>query len=139
MKKQIGIWIDSIHAHVIRMEEKEPTVETIDSGIIPRERLEGEGKRFTRVGNVYIDFEKNEERRFDQQMDDYLENVMVAAREADELFIFGPAQTRIKLAKKIEAEKRMHKIVLANETAADMSERQMIAHVRQHFTPHTVV
>ncbi|HET8687285.1 MAG TPA: hypothetical protein VFM18_11575 [Methanosarcina sp.] len=138
MKKQIGIWIDTIHAHIIHFHENEPVFETIESGIVPHERFEGEGKRFTRVGSVYIDFEKNEERRFDQHMDDYLEKVMAAAKEADELLIFGPAQTRIKLGKKIETEKSMHKMVVVNEAAEDMTERQMIAHVRQHFAPHVV-
>lgn len=134
----MGIWIDTIHAHLVRLQQDEATIETIDSGIVPHERFEGEGKRFTRVGSVYIDFEKNEERRFDQQMDNYLENVMTAVKDADELLIFGPAQTRIKLGKKIEKNKQMHDIKVVNEAAKDMSERQMIAHVRQHFAAHIV-
>jgi hypothetical protein len=138
MKKQMGIWIDTIHAYIINMNDDEPRIETIDSGIVPHERFTGEGKRFTRVGNVYIDFEKNEERKFDQHMDDYLEKVMAAVKDAEELLIFGPAQTRIKLGKKIEEEKTIKNITVVNEAAEDMSERQMVAHVRQFFAAHTV-
>lgn len=138
MKKQMGIWIDTIHAYIININDDEPRIETIDSGIVPHERFTGEGKRFTRVGNVYIDFEKNEERKFDQHMDDYLEKVMAAVKDAEELLIFGPAQTRIKLGKKIEEEKTIKNITVVNEAAEDMSERQMVAHVRQFFAAHTV-
>lgn len=138
MKKQMGIWIDSIHAYIINMNEDEPRIEIVDSGIVPNERFAGEGKRFTRVGNVYIDFEKNEERKFDQRMEDYLKKVMNMLKDADELLIFGPAQTRIKLGKKIEEEKTMKNISVVNEAAEDMSERQMVAHVRQYFAAHTV-
>lgn len=138
MKKQMGIWIDTIHAHIIRLVGDEPIFKTIESDIVPHERFSGEGKRFTRVGNVYIDFEKNEERRFDQHMEDYLEKVLNEIKEVDELFIFGPAQTRIKLGKKIQQEKTMERIVVVNEAAEDMSDRQIIAHVRQHFAANTV-
>jgi hypothetical protein len=138
MKKQMGIWIDSIHAYIIKMNEGEPRIETVDSGIVPNERFAGEGKRFTRVGNVYIDFEKNEERKFDQRMEDYLNKVMTMLKDAEELLIFGPAQTRIKLGKKIQEEKTMQNISVVNEAAEDMSERQMVAHVRQYFAAHTV-
>jgi hypothetical protein len=138
MKKQMGIWIDTIHAYIINMNDDEPRIETIDSEIVPHERIAGEGKRFTRVGNVYIDFEKNEERKFDQHMEDYLEKVMAAVKDAEELLIFGPAQTRIKLGKKIEEEKTIKNITVVNEAAEAMSERQMVAHVRQHFAAHIV-
>jgi hypothetical protein len=138
MKKQMGIWIDSIHAYIININEDEPRIETIDSGIVPNERFAGEGKRFTRVGNVYIDFEKNEERKFDQKMEDYLNKVMTMLKDVEELLIFGPAQTRIKLGKKIKEEKTMQNISVVNEAAEDMSERQMVAHVRQYFAAHTV-
>jgi hypothetical protein len=138
MKKQLGIWIDSIHAYIININEEEPRIETIESGIVPNERFDGEGKRFTRVGNVYIDFEKKEERRNDQRMEEYLKKVMTTVKEAEELLIFGPSQTRIKLGKKISEEKTMQKIVVVNEAAEEMSERKMIAHVRQYFAAHTV-
>jgi stalled ribosome rescue protein Dom34 len=87
---------------------------------------------------VYIDFEKNEERKFDQRMEDYLNKVMTMLKDAEELLIFGPAQTRIKLGKKIQEEKTMQNISVVNEAAEDMSERQMVAHVRQYFAAHTV-
>ncbi len=133
MKKQTGVWIDSQHAYIIDVSGPTPELHAIDSDIETRVRYEGEGKKYTRVGSVYIDPEKHEERRFEQALDDYLNKVEQALLDADELVIFGPAQTKTRLEKKLMENKILKEKLLATRPAEAMSTNQMVAWVKHFF------
>ena len=58
MKKNIGIWIDTKQAFVIKLSNNSHTIKTIESNIETRERVEGESKKFGRFGGQYLTYEK---------------------------------------------------------------------------------
>lgn len=63
MKKNIGIWIDSKQAFIIKLSNTKHTIKTIESNIEFRERVEGESKKFGRFGGQYISYEKHRENK----------------------------------------------------------------------------
>jgi stalled ribosome rescue protein Dom34 len=134
MKRQTGIWIDTNHAYIIELQENQYQITTIDSEIASRERIPGEGKKYTRVGSVYIDPEKKEERRFDNQLSDYLEKVKDVIRNTEEVVIFGPAQTKKKLAKMMQEDKKSTAKLLGSIPADAMTKNQMVAWVIDFYS-----
>lgn len=134
MKRQTGIWIDTNHAYIIELQENQYQITTIDSEIASRERIPGEGKKYTRVGSVYIDPEKKEERRFDNQLSDYLEKVKDVIGDTEEVVIFGPAQTKKKLAKMMQEDKKSTAKLLGSIPADAMTKNQMVAWVKDFYS-----
>ncbi len=54
--------------------------------------------------------------------------------DSDELYIFGPAETKIKLKQKLQEDNRFSKILLNDvETADSMTQNQIIARIREYF------
>jgi hypothetical protein len=134
MKTETGVWIDTERAMIIELKDGQSEVGVINSGIETRERFEGEDKKFTRVGSVYIDPETNDERRFDQQVDRYLDTVKAALSNAEALVIMGPAQMKKRLEKLLLEDKSFDGKVLGVEPADKMSENQMVAWVKDYFS-----
>lgn len=130
---QMGVWMDSSVCYIIQFNEQDPLITTIQSGIEPRERFAGERKWFTRVGDVFIDFEKRKERRIDHQLHDYLMKVKEAVSGAKALFIFGPAQTKKKFKNLLESGNGNHPVKLYLQPASDMTIPQMIAKTKKFF------
>ena len=69
-------------------------------------------------------------------MDYYLKAVIANIKDSDYLYIFGPAETKIKLEQKIRDEKSLGKINLkAVETADNMTLNEIVAKVKDFYNP----
>ena len=68
MKTQMGIWIDTKKAIIVKLNGKESEFEVLQSGIETRERFEGEGKAFGRFGDQYLNDEKTKNERFGENV-----------------------------------------------------------------------
>ena len=137
MEKQVGIWIDSKKAIIVTLEgQKEEKITEIDSEVENSIYHNKEGDKGTFSGSHHSDSETKFENRKNEQMDYYLEVVLNNVKNSDYLYIFGPAETKIKLEKKIRNEKSLGKINLkAVETADSMTVNQIVAHVKDFYNP----
>ena len=131
--KKVGVWIDRREANIINLENESIQKKTIYSDIETRVRYEGEGKQFGRFGDQYLVDEKGKQNRQEHQMHRYLHRVMDELKNADQIMLFGPAQTK----------DRLHKMIIENPNMADkmenllvsdsMTDNQKIAYVKKFY------
>lgn len=134
MKKQTGIWIDSSKAIIVTLEKGKEEITEIQSDLENRVYHDKEGDKGSFFGGQNIDSQKTFDERKKHQINSYLKNVLSSVNESDELYIFGPAEIKIKLEQKINAEKSIlsSKLKLV-ETADSMTSNQVIAKVKKFY------
>lgn len=137
MEKQVGIWIDTKKAIIVALEgQKEEKITEIDSEVENRIYHNNESNKGTFSGSHQSDNETKFDNRTKEQMDFYLEAVMNHIKKADYLYVFGPAETKLKLEQKIRDEKSLGKIKLkAIETADKMTLNEIVAQVKDFYNP----
>lgn len=137
MEKQVGIWIDTKKAIIVALEgQKEEKITEIDSEVENRIYHNNESNKGTFSGSHKSDNETKFDNRKKEQMDYYLEVVMNHIKKADYLYVFGPAETKLKLEQKIREEKSLGKIKLkAIETADKMTLNEIVAQVKDFYNP----
>lgn len=137
MEKLVGIWIDTKKAIIVTLEgQKEEKIKEIDSDVENRIYHNKESDKGTFSGNRHSDNETKFDNRIDEQMDNYLEAVMNHIKSSDYLYIFGPAEAKIKLEQRIRDIKALDKIKLkAVETADSMTLNQIVAQVKDFYNP----
>jgi hypothetical protein len=135
MKKQTGIWIDSTKAIIVSLEgSKEPVTEVL-SELENRVYHDKEGDKGSFFAGQHIDSQKSFDERKKHQINSYLKDVISSVNNADELYIFGPAETKPKLEKKINAEKStISSKPKSIETADSMTSNQIVAKVKQFYS-----
>ena len=137
MEKQVGIWIDTKKAIIVALEgQKEEKITEIDSEVENRIYHNKESNKGTFSGSQQSDSETKFDNRKKEQMVYYLEAVMNHIKKADYLYVFGPAETKLKLEQKIRDEKSLGKIKLkAIETADKMTLNEIVAQVKDFYNP----
>lgn len=133
MKKKAGIWIDTKQAVIVFLNEEGHSVKTIQSLIDSRERVDGQGKEYTRMGSQFMDGGKTKEARRQQEIKDYLKEVTHEIGDAGELVLFGPAEMKKELAKYLKEDATNADKIKAVETTDSMTENQMVAWVKQYY------
>lgn len=129
---KIGIWLDYRAANLITLKGKSATYNTIDSGIDPAKPRGGSRPKM-KYGPVDTISEKHFSERRKHEEKAYFENLITAINDADELYIFGPAEAKDGLLKAIKANKNFKPTFKGIETADSMTENQKIAKVRTFF------
>lgn len=142
MKKiQTGIWIDTSKAIIITLEgHKEEKITEIDSEVENRIYHNKEGDKGTFTGDRHGNRHSSSETKFDnrkkEQMDYFLEAVLSYVKGSDELYVFGPAGTKIKLEQKISDGKLFDASKLkAVETSDSMTLNEIVAKVKKFYNP----
>ncbi|MFT7251415.1 MAG: hypothetical protein ACI9FW_001152 [Flavobacterium sp.] len=134
MKKQTGIWIDSSKAIIVTLEKDKEEITEIQSDLENRVYHDKEGDKGSFFGGQSVDSQKTFDERKKNQINTYLKNVLSSVNESDELYIFGPAETKIKLEKKINADKStMSSKLKSVETADSMTSNQIVAKVKKFY------
>jgi len=133
MKKDIGLWIDHREAILIILAEGVEEIKHITSSNGKRIRYSGGSHSKTPEGRKEITSEDQRDRRFGNQLNKFYDEVIAAIRDADSIQIFGPGEAKGELEKRIEHEGiKAH--ILAIETVDKMTDRQISAKVREHFS-----
>lgn len=133
MKKNIGVWLDTEKAYIITIEEKNVKVEKIESEIESRVRFKGETKAYSRFGNQFVNPATKTTHKRRHQIKHYFENITHALLGAEELYLFGPAETKVHLAKHISKEPSLKDRIRKVESEDHLSENQMVACVKNVF------
>jgi hypothetical protein len=134
MKKQTGIWIDTSKAIIVTFTDgKEHTTE-IESDIENRIYHEKEGDKGAIMGSHHLNSERTFDERKEHQFDHFLNDVLSHIKESDELYVFGPSETKIKLKQKIDDGKTIADNKLKSvETADSMTLNQVVAKVKKFY------
>ena len=134
MKKQTGIWIDTSKAIVVTFTDGKRQITEIESDIENRIYHEKEGDKGTFMGSRHINNEKKFGERKKHQFDHFIKDVLLHVKESDELYVFGPAETKLKLKRKINdgkmgAARKLQSV----ETADSMTMNQVVAKVKKFY------
>ncbi len=137
MQKFIGIWMDSDQAVAITLEDlKKESLEVIESGVEHYHFRGGSRSRGVPYGPQETVSEKTIQARKKQQLNQFFEQVIDKVKDADKLYVFGPADTKTLFADKIKATYQMQDKILKVETADTMTQNQMKERVRNLFKPY---
>ena len=132
MEITAGLWIDHRKAVIVIVSaEEEETMEI-------RSNLEKQPGRFEGVRSTepyeaqLVKADDSRERDFMGHLDHYYADVIAAIREAESILIFGPGEAKGELKNHLDQAKLGGKIV-AIETIDKMTDRQIVAKVREYF------
>ncbi len=132
MKKEIGLWIDHREAILVILTDDGEEIKHITSNIGKHTRYSGSSHSRTPEGLKEVTAEDQRDRKLENQLNKYYDEVMAAIRDADAIQIFGPGEAKGELEKRIKHE-RLKAHILAIETVDKMTDRQISAKVREHF------
>lgn len=131
--RKVGIWIDQKEANIITLTKKDVHCKTIYSDIETRIRLEGEKKQYGRFGDQYLVDEKGKKNRINEYTQRYLNRVLKELLKADEIVLFGPAQTKIKLEKMISEVPELAIKMKGIQASENMTHNQKLAYVKDYY------
>lgn len=132
--KNVGVWIDQKEANIITLVNDEAIkTKTIYSDVETRIRIEGEKKQFGRFGDQYLVDEKGKRNRIEQYTTRYLNRVIDEIKSADQIMLFGPAQTKKRLEKMMFEDQILIQKLKETRVSDKMSDNQKIAYVKEYF------
>lgn len=132
--KNIGIWMDREKAHIIRLKNKEATLETIFSEMEFFNRKGTSGPRVKSGVTQDVTHERTYLEREKAQLKSYFKKLADAIGDADAIALFGPADTNEKFRKELlERHKGLAARVKTVAKADSMTENQTKALVRDFY------
>jgi len=132
-RKSVGVWIDGSGAALVFVGGGEVSVRRIESGVESRFRTSGGSRGKTPYGPQQVASESKAEQRRKHQYDRYFREVVEAIASAHDILILGPGETKLHLATAIRQERALSARLRKVETADRMTERQLVAKVKNFF------
>ncbi len=133
MKKQTGIWIDTEKAILVTLSEGQENVIEMDSAIDSGVHHAREGDKGTFMGTRHLNHERTFDERKNNQIDKFIKEVSLQIKNSDELYIFGPAEMKLRLKQNVESDSVLSSKLRAVETTDSMTMNQVTAKVRDFF------
>jgi hypothetical protein len=135
MKRQTGIWIDSSKAIIVTLDDGKERINEIESDLENKIYHEKEGNKGTFSGSHHSNSENKFKERKKNETNNFLKNVLSQIKLADELYIFGPAETKIKLEQKINSDKSFDssKLKLVETAESNLTTNQIVAKVKKFY------
>ena len=130
MTTSAGVWIDHRKAVIVVVSEGRESASEIRSHV---ERQPGrvDGVRSTAYHeDQLMKADDSRDREFMGHLNKYYAEVIAAIRHAESILIFGPGEAKGELAERLDHEK-FGGHVLAVESADKMTDRQVVAKVRE--------
>ncbi|MDP6922248.1 MAG: hypothetical protein QGH06_04665 [Lutibacter sp.] len=131
--KKVGIWIDKRGAKIVSIEKGEEKLDIIDSQVEEYNPKGGSGTKF-KGGPQDVVQDSKYLNRENLQFAEYFKNVVERVEDADEIVIFGPAETGEKLHTEIRKNYPiLHAKTNPVERADVMTDNQLKAWVRDYY------
>ncbi len=125
MKREIGLWVDHRQAVIVTVTDEGEETKRVMSDMEKNVRF---SSRTANIGSP----EDVRDRKFENHLNKYYDDVIESLRNADSILIFGPGEAKGELEKRLANEGLKERIV-GVETADKMTDSQITAKVRQHF------
>ena len=132
-KRRTGLWLDQRRAVIVTLLGKTAKIENLVSGVERHTRLAGGARAAAVYAAQDVASESSHHRRFENQLAAYYQRLISYLKRADEVLVFGPGEAKTELKKALEKQKSFRGKIVAVEPADKMTERQIVAKVRQGF------
>jgi hypothetical protein len=133
MATEAGVWIDHKQAIVILITDAGQEIKKFKSGIDQPVRPVGSARPQHKYTPNDFTAEDSRERKLVSGRKKVYDDVLGFLRGADSLLILGPGEAKGEFHKHIVAKKRRG-LAVELETTDKMTDRQLVAKVREHFT-----
>ncbi|PCH53865.1 MAG: hypothetical protein COC22_01480 [Flavobacteriaceae bacterium] len=133
MKKNIGIWIDTKQAVIIKLSNGTHSVKTIESNIDTRERTPGESKKYGRFRGQYMTFEKNKLNRKTEQTHHFIKNLLKEVQNCDSVVLFGPSKMKNIFKKELKNKIQLANKLIGVSNSELLTQNQMVAWVKNFY------
>ena len=100
MKKEVGLWIDHKQAVIVTLVDQVEETKRIISDIEKQVRYSG-ASRGSHDDTTEIRRDR-QDRRFDDHLSKYYDEVIACLRDANSILIFGPGEAKGELQKQLE-------------------------------------
>jgi hypothetical protein len=132
MQNKAGLWIDHTKAVIVTITPKGEELSVTLSMAHKQLRRAGDSPLKGRYEPLQVPPEDRRHRSYVRALDIYYDAVIAHLDTAQAILIFGPAEAKSELKKRLKKRNMADRIV-AVETADKMTDRQIAAKVRQHF------
>lgn len=133
MKTKAGLWIDHRKAIVVAVTDKGEETKLIISKVEKQLRRSGNLPLKGPYEPAQVPASDRRQRAFTGQLNIYYEAVIACIRGAESILIFGPGEAKDELKKRLK-KSNLGKRIAGMETVDKMTDRQIAAKVRRHFT-----
>jgi hypothetical protein len=134
MTKQTGIWIDSTKAIIVTLKNGKESINEIESNLENRVYNDQEGNKGSFFGHQHMDSQKRFDERKKHQTIQFFKEIIATLDDVDQLYIFGPAETKIKLEHTIKSEKsKLPSKLKQVDTSDSMTSNQTVAKVKKFY------
>jgi stalled ribosome rescue protein Dom34 len=132
MKNRIGLWIDHRRAVIVFPSQRnEETVVILSQAERHQRRAEG-AVTMQPFEAQLVQADDVRQRKFEQQLKAFYDEVIDLVNEADALFVFGPGEAKGEFVKRLAHEKPTPRTVTV-KTTDKLTDRQIVAEVHEHF------
>jgi hypothetical protein len=131
-RTEIGLWIDHKEAIIVALTGGGIHTSHIASGSGKRVRYSGSGHSKTPAGKKEVTSEDGRDRKAENTLNAFYDEVVAAVRHAESIQIFGPGEAKGELEKRLDRA-GLNELVVYVEAADKMSDREIAARVRKHF------
>ena len=133
MAIKAGVWIDHQKAVVVLISGTGEEIKRIKSRIPRRARqAAGSSSKNKYTPNDFV-AEDRLERKFTAHLDEFYKEVIDCTQGVEAILIVGPGEAKAELSKHILA-KKPRGVTVEVETVDKMTDRQIAAKVRQHYS-----
>lgn len=132
MRTKIGLWIDHRKAIIVAITEKGEEIREIISEVEKQLRRSGDSPLKGSYESLQIPADDSRQRTFTGHLNIYYDAVIASIRGAESILIFGPGEAKDELKERLEANNLGGRVV-GIETVDKMTDRQIVAKIRQHF------
>jgi hypothetical protein len=127
-----GVWIDHHKAVVVLLAGDREDVRQIMSGRDKPARSAGGARiKSSYTPNDFVAEDKRE-RKAMTDLNKYYDEVIACLRDADTVLVLGPGEAKGEFIKRV-AEQKLKRRIAQVETVDRMTDREVAAHVRQHY------
>jgi len=132
MKKEVGLWIDHRETILVTIAGNTEELKPIRSGMEKHIRYSGASHSKTQLESHDDSAEDRRDKRFDNRLNNYYDEVISQLRDADSILIMGPGEAKVELEKRLVHQGLCDHIV-GIETTDKMTSEQIIAKVHLYY------
>ena len=134
MNSKAGLWIDHRQAVIVHLSEDTVNTETIQSDMEKHVKATGGSRSSTPYGPQDVLADDRIDRKYRHHLDQYYKEVLQALPEARSMLIMGPGEAKEEFRKYFQKKGHNPMPAITIETTDKMTEAQIIAKVKQHFS-----
>jgi hypothetical protein len=132
MTHNVGIWIDHRKAVIVELTSTGETVRTIESQAEKHPQRGGDSPMKGSYEARHVPADDSRQRALTGELHRYYDAVIAALPPGVNLLLFGPGEAKGEFRKRISKAKPEARVV-AVQTDDKMTDRQLVAKVREHF------